>query len=88
MCSTVAQFCKQYGTCALMKDSTQYAHGALQQLLVPPAQFHSYNPGFITALSPAWGFNYVLTVIDCLTKLIHLITCTMGEDRLSASQVT
>ena len=87
MCSTVAQFCKQCGICALTKDSTQYAHGALQPLPVPPAQFHSYTLDFVTDLPPARGFNCVLTVIDRLTKFTRLIPCTMGEDKLSAAQV-
>ena len=88
MRSTVAQFCKKYGTCALTKDSTQYAHGALQPLPVPPAQFHSYTLDFVTNLSPAWGFNCVLTFIDHLTKFRSPIPCTMGEDKLSAAQVS
>ena len=68
MRSTVAQFCKQCGTCALTKDSIQYAHGALQPLPVPPARFHSYTLDFVTGLPPARGFNCVLTVINCLSK--------------------
>ena len=87
MLSTVAQFCKQYGTCALMEDSTQYAHGALQPLPIPPAQFHSYTLDFVTNLPPARGFNCVLTIINCLTKFKCLVPCTMGEDKLSAAQV-
>ena len=67
MRSTVAQFCKQCGTCALTKDSTQHAHGALQPLPVPPARFHSYTLDFVTDLPPARGFNCVLTVIDQLS---------------------
>ena len=70
-----------------MKDSTQHAHGALQPLPVPPAQFHSYTLDFVADLPPARGFNCVLTVVDCLTKFTCLIACTMGEDRLSAAQV-
>ena len=87
MRSTVAQFCKQCGTCALTKDSTQHAHGALQPLPVPPARFHSYTLDFVTDLPPARGFNCVLTVIDRLTKFTRLIPCSMGEDKLSAAQV-
>ena len=88
ICSTVAQFYKQYGTCALAKDSTQHAHGALQPLLVPPVEFYSYTLDFINNLPPAWGFNCVLTVINSLAKHIYLIPCTMGENKLSATQVT
>ena len=40
-----------------------------------------------TDLPPARGFNCVLTVINCLTKFMRLIPCTMGEDKLSAAQV-
>ena len=82
MRSTVAKFCKQCGICALTNDSTQHAHGALQPLPLPPAQFHSYTPDYITDLPSAWGFNCVLTVLDHLTKLIYLIPCTMGEGTL------
>ena len=70
-----------------MKDSTQHARRALQLLLVPPAQFYSYTLDFVTDLPLARGFNCVLTIIDYLTKLIHLIPCTMGADKLSAAQV-
>ena len=70
-----------------MKDSTQHAHGALQPLPVPPVQFYSYTFDFITNLPPAWGFNCVLTIFNCLIKFTHLIPCTMGEDKLSAAQV-
>ena len=87
MRSTIVQFCKQCGTCVLMKDSTQHAHGALQSLPIPPARFYSYTLDFVTDLTPAWGFNCVLTVIDCLTKFTHLIPYTMGEDKLLAAQV-
>ena len=87
ICSIVAQFCKQCGICAVTKGSTQHAHGALQPLPVPPAQFHSYTFDFITDLPPAWGFNCVLTVSDHLTKFTYLIPYTMGGDKLSAAQV-
>ena len=88
MHSTVAQFSKQCGTCALIKDSIQYAHRALQPLLLPPAQFHSYNLDFITYFPLAWGLNCVLTIIDHLTKLMYLIPCTMWKNKLSAAQIT
>ena len=88
MHSTVAYFSKQCGTCALTKNSTQHAHGVLQPLPVPPARFHSYTLDFVTNLPPAQGFNCILTIINYLTKFTHLIPCTMGEDKLSAAQVT
>ena len=69
MRSIVAQFCNQCGTCALTKGSTQHAHGALQPLPVPPAQFHLYTLDFVTDLPPAQGFNCVLTIIDHLISL-------------------
>ena len=87
MSSTVAQFCKQCGTCALTKNSTQYAHWALQLLPVLPVWSHSYTLEFVTDLPPAWVFNCILIVIDCFTKLRHLIPYTKGEDKLSAVQV-
>ena len=88
MCSTVAHFCKQYGTYALTKDSTQHAHTALQPFPVLLAQFYSYTLDFVTDLPPVQGFNCVFIVVDLLTKLTHLIPCTMGEDKLLAAQVT
>ena len=87
MRSTIAQFSKQCGTYAFTKDSTQHAHGALQPLPIPSAHFHSYTLDFVTNLPIARGFNCVLTIIDCLTKFMHLVPCTMGEDKLSAAQV-
>ena len=87
MHSTVVQFCKQYGPCVLMKDSIQHAPRALQTLPVPPARFYSYTLDFVTGISPAQSFNCILTVICYLSKLTHLIPCTMKEDKLSATQV-
>ena len=84
-CCTVLQ--TMWCTCALTKYSTQYTHGALQPLPVPPARFHSYTLDFVADLPPARGFNFVLNVIDCLSKFTHLIPCIMGEDKLSAAQV-
>ena len=84
MISTVAQFCKNGSTCALTKDSTQHAHRALQPLPVPPVQFYSYTFDFVANLPPAQSLNYILTVIDHLTKFTHLIPYTMLEDKLSA----
>ena len=85
MYSTIVKLCTQCGTCAFIKNSNQHAHGLLQLLLVPPAQFHSYTLDSFTDLPPAWDFNCVLTVIDHLTKLMYLIPCTMGEGKLSAA---
>ena len=85
MRSIVAKFCKNCGKYALIKDSTQYTHRALQPLPVPPGRFHSYTLDFVTDLPPAWGFNCVFTAINCLTKLMRLIPCTMGEGKLSAA---
>ena len=87
MRSTVAQFCKQCGICALTKDSTQHVHRALQPLPVPLARFHSYTLDFATNLPPSRGFNHVLTIVNHFTKFTYLIPCTMGEDKLSAAQV-
>ena len=84
---TVAHFCKQYGTYALTKDSTQYAHTALQPFPVLLAQFYSYTLDFVTDLPPVQGFNCVFIVADLLTKLTHLIPCTIGEGKLLAAQV-
>ena len=88
MCSIVAQFCKQCGAWKLAKDSTQYAHRALQLLLVPSVHLHLYTFDFVTYLPPEQGFNCILTVIDHLTKLTFFIPCTIGEDKLLAAQVT
>ena len=87
MRSTVAHFCKQCGTSALTKDSTQHAHGALQPLPIPPARLHFCTLDFVTDLPPTWGFNCVLTIVNCLTYFTCLIPCTMGENKLSAAQV-
>ena len=78
---------QQCGTCSLTKDSTQYVHEALQIFSVLPTYLHSYTPDFITDLPPTQGFNCVLIDINYLTKLMHLIPCPMGKDKLSVAQI-
>ena len=73
MRSTVAQFCKQCGTCALMKDSTQHAHGQSQHC----NHCQYYLPDSIpTPLT--LSLTYLLhraSIVSSLSSIISLSLC-------------
>ena len=58
--------------------------GSLQSLAIPEAKWQEVSVDFITDLATSTeGEDSIMTVVDCATKMVHLIPCkkttTTGE---------
>jgi hypothetical protein len=81
----VKKYTRNCKTCARSKPSNQARHGVLKTLSIPERPWTEIAMDFIVGLPESEGFNSILTVIDRLTGLKHLIPCndTTGSEELA-----
>ncbi|GIL70544.1 hypothetical protein Vretimale_3676 [Volvox reticuliferus] len=67
-------------TCSLCQRNKALSgkdHGLLQPLPVPDTAWESVSMDFVDALPKIeWGYDSVLVMVDCLTKMVHLAPTT------------
>jgi hypothetical protein len=84
----VKRYIKNCHTCNWTKDSREKYHGVLHPLPIPDRPWKDISMDFVTGLPESEGFNAVLTVVDRLTKMRHLIPCTTNEQGGTSTEAT
>ena len=71
----VSQWIKNCHTCRRITPSYKAWQGILRPLPVPEHAWQDISMDFITYLPTSQGFDSILVIVDCLTKIRHLIAC-------------
>ena len=85
MAGDIREFVESCSTCQLEKTNHTQRKGSLQSLAIPEAKWQEVSIDFIMdLLIVAEGEDSIMIVVDCATKMVHLIPCkkttTVGED--------
>ena len=76
----IKQYVKNCNICQRSKVVQHAPYGMLQSNEVPTQPWKSIAIDFITDLPTSDGYDTVLVVIDCLTKMSHFIPCNKNLD--------
>ena len=71
----VSQWIKNCHTCRRITPSREARQGILRPLPVPEHAWQDISMDFVTHLPTSQGFDSILVIVDCLTKMRHLIAC-------------
>ena len=76
MAGDIREFVESCPTCQLEKTDHMMKKGSLQSLAIPEAKWQEVSVGFIMDLPIAVdGEDSIMIVVDCATKMVHLIPC-------------
>jgi len=84
MTKEVAKYMDGYDICQRYKNKTEAPVEKLMPNLILEKPWSYISADFITKLPLAQGYNAVLVVCDCLTKMVHFIPTT---DKTSAKEL-
>ena len=86
MAGNTREFVESCPTCQLEKTNHTLQKGNLQSLTLPKVKWSEASIDFIMDL-PAVGDaeDSIMTVVDCATKMVHLIPC---KKTTTASEAT
>jgi len=73
---TIAQYIRNYDTCARIKPARHAPYKLLQPLQVPFRKWSSISLDLVTGLSISNGFDALLVVVDRLSKIAYYIPTT------------
>lgn len=74
MKNDVKQHVEQYEVCQKNKTNALSPVGLLQPLPLPNLILKYWKMNFIEGLPKAGGFDAIMVVVDCLSKMAHFIT--------------
>ena len=76
MAGDIREFVESCLTCQLEKTNHTMKKGSLQSLAIPEGKWQEVRVDFITDLPVAIdGEDSIMIVVDCATKMVHLIPC-------------
>ena len=76
MAGDIREFVESWPTCQLDKIDYTQRKGSLQSLAILEAKWQEVSVDFITDLpTTAEGEDSIMIVVDCATKMVHLIPC-------------
>jgi hypothetical protein len=72
-------------SCQQTNPSTQHPFGLLKPLPIPAGLWNDISYNMITDLPLSKGYNSILKVVNCLTKMAHFLPCnkSMNAERLA-----
>src|SRR5258705_13962733 len=73
---TIARFIRNCHTCTQIKPARHAPYGLLKPLEVPFRRWSSISLDLITGLPMSNGFDALLVMVDCLSKMAHYIPTT------------
>jgi hypothetical protein len=76
----VDSYVRNCHTCQQNKATHGKIHGLFRPLEVPEQPWMDLSMDFIVGLPESEGFNAVWVMVDCLTKMQHLVPCTVKVD--------
>ena len=84
MAGDIREFVESCPTCQLEKTDHTLRKGNLQSLAIPEVKWQEVSVDFIMDLPTSIdGEDSIMIVVDCATKMVHLIPCkkttTAGE---------
>jgi len=85
ICQTIACYIWNCDTCACIKPVRHAPYGLLKPLQVPFRKWSSVSLDLVTSLPKSNGYDALLVVVDCLSKMPHYIPTTMD---VNSKQVT
>jgi hypothetical protein len=68
-------------TCQRSKATHGKTHGLLRPLEILEQPWKDLSMDFVVGLPASEGFNTIWVVVNCLTKMWHLVPCTDKVDR-------
>ncbi|PRP85645.1 retrotransposon nucleocapsid protein [Planoprotostelium fungivorum] len=74
----VEEFVKTCSICQRTKVARQKPAGKLNPLPVPSSQWTSVTMDFIVELPECQGYDAIMVVVDCFTKMAHFTACSTG----------
>jgi len=77
---TIARYVRNCDTCARIKPARHAPYGLLKPLKVPWRRWSSVSLDLITGLPLSQGFDALLVVVECLSKMAHYIPTTTTVD--------
>lgn len=76
MHQTIAQFIRNYDTCARIKPARHAPYGLLKPLEVPVCHWSSVSLDIVSGLPLSHDYDALLIVVDWLSKMAHYIPTT------------
>lgn len=76
MRGTIAQYIGNCDTCSWIKPAHHAPYGLLKPLEIPIRCWTSVSLDLLTGLPPSNGYDALLVVVDCLSKMAHYIANT------------
>ena len=72
----IQQYVKSCDICAQGKAVHHHPYGLLKLLPIPSHCWQSISMDFITDFPISAGHDFILVVVDCLSKMAHFIPCS------------
>jgi len=69
----VERYVDRYNTCQRYKNQSEAPAGKLMPNVIPEKPWSHISADFITKLLLAQGYDAILVVCDCFSKMVHLI---------------
>ena len=76
MTKEVAKYVEGYNLCQRHKNQAEALAGKLMPNSIPEKPWRHISASFIVKLPLAQGYNTILVVCDCLTKMVHFVPTT------------
>jgi len=70
------RYVEGYDACQCNKNHTEQPAGKLMPNLIPDKAWSHISADFITKLPLAQGYDSILVVVDCFTKMAHFVPTT------------
>jgi len=77
MCQTIAHYIRNCDTCAWIKPVRHALYRLLKPLQVPFRKWSSVSLDLVMGLPKSNGYDALLVIVDCLSKMAHYILTTM-----------
>ena len=75
----VTDYVHSCDSCCQSRIHWHHRYGLLQPMPIHESPWKSISLDFITDLPPSKGFDVILTVVDCFTKMAHFLPCTKRQ---------
>lgn len=87
MLDYVERWIQNCHTCTRTTTSRESRQGVLKPLLIPNQAWQDISMDFITHLPASQGYDAILVVVDCLTKIKHFLLCKGTCDSKEVAQL-
>lgn len=83
----IIHFVKTCIKCQVNRASYQKQAGLLQPLPISPSPWHGVSMDFITCLPESQGYDAILVMVDCFSKLAHMVPTRRTPTTLETAKI-